>query len=380
MDPTDITKYLPAFLILVSAFISIFKKDKKDNTWINVLKNDKSIKSCIQKYNEIENPEGTWVTYARFLPIILSSVIFLLDIVFRSFFNNTIIIILFFITICIAFRIIQIIKDISLLKELKQLATRIGGYFRVSKSIIFRIQQIKEDKSKLKELKQLAILIIFVNNFLFYSTIFTMLGFYAFYSTSHQELFIWNEIPGSDNAKLISFLNQTYNSDWIKTAEIERIDEKTIKVFNGTNLILLRLNDDRTIVNLTINDGRFEEFDVQKGNHKISIYSQLSITQYLYNNIVFLFNWILLLTGTIYLSFMSRKNLLLHSKFLLNKKYRVNFPYVYIKTNSVELKSKVWDIFDKNLIILENYNVAVIKAVKWDSIKCLELIRFNRVD
>jgi hypothetical protein len=151
-------------------------------------------------------------------------------------------------------------------------------------------------------------------------------------------------------------------------------------IFNATNSILLKLNDDRTIVNLTINDGRFEEYDAKMENHKLSVYSSPSIAQFLYNNLVTLLNWILLLGATILLLIMCRKYLLYYSKTLLNSKYNVNFPYVHIKTNSMELKGKVRDIFDENLIILENhenYSYLIIKSVKWNSIEYLEIDRFR---
>ncbi len=65
------------------------------------------------------------------------------------------------------------------------------------------------------------------------------------------------------------------------------------------------------------------------------------------------------------------------SVFLLNKKHRENFPYIYIKTSSMELNGKVWNIFDENLIILENYNQAIINAVKWHSIKSIKLYNYR---
>ncbi len=104
--------------------------------------------------------------------------------------------------------------------------------------------------------------------------------------------------------------------------------------------------------------------------------SHLSITQFLYEYFTFLFFWILVLVGTIYISvFLCRKNLLRYSKDLLNSEHHVNFPCVHIKTNSIELKGRVHDIFDKNLIILENYGETAMKVVKWDSIKYLEIYR-----
>jgi hypothetical protein len=40
-------------------------------------------------------------------------------------------------------------------------------------------------------------------------------------------LFSWDEIPGKDSGRLIEFIEQNFGIDWIKTANIEKIDERS---------------------------------------------------------------------------------------------------------------------------------------------------------
>jgi len=93
------------------------------------------------------------------------------------------------------------------------------------------------------------------------------------YTGNNSEyLFSWDEIPGNDKGRLIEFLNQHFTIEWVKTAEIEKIDGRTIKV-SGNNFILLSLNHEKTNVNLTIDDGRTYEFIAKTENGKLNIYT-----------------------------------------------------------------------------------------------------------
>ncbi|VVB91606.1 Uncharacterised protein [uncultured archaeon] len=65
-------------------------------------------------------------------------------------------------------------------------------------------------------------------------------------------LFRWDNVPGNDKDKLITFITQRDNeSQWIKYASLEKIDnDKTIKFSNGTQFILLQLTDEDNKVKL----------------------------------------------------------------------------------------------------------------------------------
>jgi len=57
-----------------------------------------------------------------------------------------------------------------------------------------------------------------------------------------EYLFSWDDIPENDNLKLIEFLMQNFDIDWVKAAKIEKIDnDKTIRVSTEKNLLLLKL-------------------------------------------------------------------------------------------------------------------------------------------
>lgn len=87
----------------------------------------------------------------------------------------------------------------------------------------------------------------------------------AYYQYKKKYLFCWDDVPGSGNKRLRKFLR---NIGWIEKAKIDKIDEgKTIRVSNSIKgnikSILLKLNDDKTKVNLEIVGGRTDEFVVK---------------------------------------------------------------------------------------------------------------------
>jgi len=90
-------------------------------------------------------------------------------------------------------------------------------------------------------------------------------------------IFSWGEIPGNDSKRLIEFLVQKFDIDWVKTAKIEKIENgKIIRLIDENNFILLKLNTDETNVKLEINDGRTYKLIVKKENNKLNIYDVLS--------------------------------------------------------------------------------------------------------
>jgi len=90
-------------------------------------------------------------------------------------------------------------------------------------------------------------------------------------------IFGWDDIPVNAE-KLIYFLNQRFGLEWIKTAKIEKIDSNSIKISNVSNNISLVLNNEKSRVNLIIDDGRNYNFISKTGdNGKIEIYELGSI-------------------------------------------------------------------------------------------------------
>lgn len=89
-------------------------------------------------------------------------------------------------------------------------------------------------------------------------------------------LFSWDEIPRKDDSRLIEYLIKNFGINWITTAKIEKIGEiGTISISTENNSLSLRLNNEKTRVNLTIDDGRTDEFLVKKESGKLNIYKSL---------------------------------------------------------------------------------------------------------
>ena len=97
---------------------------------------------------------------------------------------------------------------------------------------------------------------------------------YISYETEgNLNLFSWDEIPGNDNGRLIEYLNRHFAIEWVKTAEIEKIDDGgAIKVSTGINFLSLSLNDEKTKVDIRIDDGRTDKFIVKTKNGELNIY------------------------------------------------------------------------------------------------------------
>jgi hypothetical protein len=86
-------------------------------------------------------------------------------------------------------------------------------------------------------------------------------------------LFSWDEIPEHDKGKLMEFLKRNYNIDCVDTAKIEKIDGgRTIRILTEKKSLSLKLNDDKTKVNLIIDDGRTDEFIAKTESSKLNIY------------------------------------------------------------------------------------------------------------
>ncbi len=70
----------------------------------------------------------------------------------------------------------------------------------------------------------------------------------------------------------MEFLKQNFNIDWVSTAKIENIDNKTISVSKGRNSLTLELNDGKTMVNLKIDGVETDEFTTKLENGKLKVH------------------------------------------------------------------------------------------------------------
>lgn len=93
------------------------------------------------------------------------------------------------------------------------------------------------------------------------------------YKILGKYLFTWEKIPGNDNLRLINHLIQKFNIEWVKEAKIMKNDDgKTIRITGETNFLSLTLNDEKTNVNLEIDDGRTDKFFVRTENNELKSY------------------------------------------------------------------------------------------------------------
>ncbi len=92
-------------------------------------------------------------------------------------------------------------------------------------------------------------------------------------------LFNWDEIQGNDD-KLIELLEHDFGINWAQPDDITKPDDTTIIVSDGSRLISLWLNDDKTTATrayLKIDDVRIDEFIVRMENDIPKIYRERNI-------------------------------------------------------------------------------------------------------
>lgn len=86
-------------------------------------------------------------------------------------------------------------------------------------------------------------------------------------------LFRWNEIPGKDNEKLRKFLKKTFGMRWVRKAQFKKTDDDNISLHFKNNFLSLKLNNEKTKVSLLIDDGTTDEFIARTENNNILIYN-----------------------------------------------------------------------------------------------------------
>ncbi|MFZ3382990.1 MAG: ATP-binding protein [Candidatus Methanoperedens sp.] len=91
-----------------------------------------------------------------------------------------------------------------------------------------------------------------------------------------RHLFGWDEIPGNDSENLIDFVKKELGLDWVMDAKIEKIDNyRTIIISSDKNSLLLKLNDDKTKINLMTEDVNTEIWTAKMENGKLEVYYEI---------------------------------------------------------------------------------------------------------
>lgn len=95
----------------------------------------------------------------------------------------------------------------------------------------------------------------------------------------NKYLFCWEEIPGNDSERFIEILKWNNDIDWVRKEEIKKTDEgNSIRASFENNDISLNLNNDKTKVNLIINNAITDEFITNTENGKLKIYTDSIIS------------------------------------------------------------------------------------------------------
>jgi len=153
----------------------------------------------------------------------------------------------------------------------KEKSTRAIGYATVGAiwlAFVGVIMVVTEGGWAILTTERAVIVIAF---FAFLGALFGAMGV----DTEDRYLFSWNEVPGNHNGRLIEFIEQRFDTDWVKAANIEKIDNgKTIRVSSEKNYLLLSLNDEETEVDLKIDDERTAKFIVKAEKGKLNIYEE----------------------------------------------------------------------------------------------------------
>lgn len=95
----------------------------------------------------------------------------------------------------------------------------------------------------------------------------------------HKFIFNWYDLPKKDVTQFKEFLQSRFGIKNTEIAEIQRIDDKTVRVFFNNTHLSLNLNDDTTKVSIEIYEGTSEEFIAKEENGKLNIYEINSINE-----------------------------------------------------------------------------------------------------
>lgn len=90
---------------------------------------------------------------------------------------------------------------------------------------------------------------------------------------NEKYLFGWDSVHGNDNNRLLSFLKEDFNINWVDNAEITKTyDNKTIRIFNEEKMVEITLDEDKKKAMLKIGEARICDLLVKRENSKLNIY------------------------------------------------------------------------------------------------------------
>lgn len=91
-------------------------------------------------------------------------------------------------------------------------------------------------------------------------------------------LFRWDNVPGSEEKRLLLYLKEDFDITWAESAEILKSDDgKTICINNGKNSAEIIFNEKKGVATLEIKDGKTYELDVKMDDEGFTVYNTKNI-------------------------------------------------------------------------------------------------------
>ncbi len=92
-------------------------------------------------------------------------------------------------------------------------------------------------------------------------------------TNNNNDKFVWDEIPGKGNQRLVEFLTRITGIKFRKNAKIEKFDNgATIKVSTDKNIISLKMDNKKTEVVIEVDNKRTDKFIAKMENDWLNIY------------------------------------------------------------------------------------------------------------
>ncbi|VVB88302.1 TraB family protein [uncultured archaeon] len=101
-----------------------------------------------------------------------------------------------------------------------------------------------------------------------------------------EYLFNWNDIPGKDSGRVIEFFKKEHKAEWLKNAHIEKTEDgKTVSISADKKQVFLRMNDNKSAVNVSTDNGKKFEFVVEEEKGRLNVYKPQTLTDLMDNKL-----------------------------------------------------------------------------------------------
>ena len=105
-----------------------------------------------------------------------------------------------------------------------------------------------------------------------------VISFLSIYMHDNNEIangyfFNWDNVPGNESLRLISYLKNNLNIIWVDDAQITKInDNETIRAFTSKNSLEFTLKNNKTEILVTIDSHPWYNWEIRKEKSKILVY------------------------------------------------------------------------------------------------------------